>query len=331
MRLRTLLMLVTVLVLVAAGCGGGVTEDTTTTTESAGEDTTTTTAAPTTTTEAPEEPTTTSGGGGSPAALAALRSSLAKSSEASKAKMTGSMTLSGIPDMPGDAFVIPFSGAFDNEAGNFSFVMDMSFLAEQTGEEIPPEFASMFGEMEVRTIGETSYIRFPFLALFLGVQTEWIAAPADEGMDAAGSFGVAGTTPGNPADFLEAFEEADASVEEVGREEIRGVDTTHYLVTFDMEKLLAEATPEERAQIEEQGPLPIDSFPMDIWISDDGLVYKYVIELVGEDLDLPPDEEFGSMVMEFEMYDYGEDIDIEPPPADQVTDLDTLEFVLPDL
>jgi hypothetical protein len=238
--------------------------------------------------------------------------------------MEGSITISGVPDLPGgDSLSIPFSGAFDNEAGNFSFIMDLTAMATQLGEEVPPEMAGFFGDMEIRTIGDTSYIRFPFFSLFLGAETEWIAAPAEEGMDAASGFG--GASPGNPSDFLEAFGDANGTAEELGREEIRGVETTHYLVVFDMEELLENATPEERAELEAQGPLPIDELPMDLWIGDDGLVYKYVIEMDGSDL--PEGEAFESMIMVFEMYDYGEDIVIEPP--EEYTEMDSLDFGIP--
>jgi hypothetical protein len=321
MKLRTLFLLVVVLALVATACGGDASVDETTTTAGAADQTTTTAEATTTTTEAT---TTTSGGGGSSAALASLRESLARSSEATSGRMEGTITIAGVPDLPGGGtLTMPFSGAFDNEAGNFSFVMDMTSMASQFGEEIPPEMAGLFGDMEIRTIGETSYIRFPFFSLFLGAETEWIAAPAEEGMDAASGFG--GASPGNPGDFLATFEDANGTVEELGREEIRGVETTHYLVVFDMEELLENATPEQRAELEAQGPLPIDELPMDLWISDDGLVYKYVIEMDGSDL--PEGEAFDSMIMDFEMFDYGEDIVIEPP--EEFTEIDSLDFGIP--
>ena len=326
MRFRNFLAVVAVLALIAAACGGDGEAETTTTTTIAAQETTTTAAETTTTTAAPEETTTTaSSTSGSAAALAGLRESLERSGEATSGRMAGLMTIAGIPDVPGGAFEIPFSGAFDNEAGSFSFIMDMSGLASMGGGEVPPEFADMFGEMEVRTIGDTSYIRFPFFSLFLGTETEWISAPVEEGLDATGGF-AGGASVGNPADFLDAFGGANGTAEEVGQETIRGVETTRYRVIFDMEELLENATPEERAQIEAQGPLPIDELPMDLWISDDGLVYKYVIELVGSDLDLPADESFESMTMEFEMFDYGEDIVIEPPPADEVTEMENLDF-----
>ena len=327
MRIRTLLILVTAIALIAAACGGETVEETTTTVVAGG--TTTTTAAAqeaTTTTTAPDE-TTTSQCGGSSGALAGLKESLSRSGDATKGRMAGSITIAGVPDLPGGSLAMPFSGAFDNESGDFSFIIDMGFMADQLGEDLPPEAAGLLGEMEMRTIGETSYIRFPFFSIFLGAETEWIATPAEEGQSATSGFG--GSTPSNPADFLEFFEEAKGTVEELGRESIRGTDTTHYLVVFDMEDLLANATPEERAGIEAEGIPPIDCLPMDLWISDDGLVNKYVIEMDGTGLDLPQDEAFESMVIDFEMYDYGSDIVIEAPPADQVTDMETLTFGIP--
>lgn len=335
MKMRTVLMIVAVLALIATACAGDGTEAETTTTAAATGDTTTTTAAAqetttttttTTTTAAPDE-TTASSCGGSSGGLASLQDSLSRTRDATKGRMEGSISIAGIPDLPGGSFAMPFSGAFDNEAGNFSFIIDMSFLASQFGEEIPPEMAGLIGEMEVRTIGETSYIRFPFFSLFLGVQTEWIATPAEEGQSATSGFG--GSAPSNPADFLEFFEEASGTVEELGRETIRGIDATHYRVVFDMQDLLANATPEERAEIEGEGLPPIDCLPMDLWISDDGLVNKYVIEMDGSDIDVPEDEEFESMVIDFEMYDYGSDIVIEAPPANQVTDMENLDFGFP--
>jgi hypothetical protein len=96
-------------------------------------------------------------------------------------------------------------------------------------------------------------------------------------------------------------------------------------VTFDMQKLLEQATPEERAELEAQGPLPFDELPMDLWIgADDGLIYKYVMDIDGSKVVTTPDESFERMVMVFEIYDYGADIVIEPPPADQITSSDEL-------
>ncbi len=316
MRIRILLLLVAALALVLTACGGTDPVAETTTTASGGE--TTTTAAP--------DVTTTTAGGGSNASLASLQKSLSQTREATKGRMEGMISITGSADLPGGTFTMPFSGAFDNEAGNFSFLMDLSAMAAQSGEDVPPELAGLLSEMEIRTIGDTAYIRFGLFAMFLGPDVEWVATSVEEGADATGGF--TGATPSNPAEFLEFFEEANGTVEELGRETLRGVETTHYLVIFDMEELLANATPEQRAEIESQ-ELPVDELPMDLWISDDGLVHKYRIEIDGTKVDVPPEEAFESMIMEFEMFDYGEDIVIEVP--ENFTEMDNLDFGLPDL
>jgi len=324
MRIRTLMMLLAALALVAAACGGETAVETTTTAD--GATTTTTAGDAATTTTAPQETTTTAGGGGSNASLASLQRSMAQSGEATKGRMEGKISITGTPEFPGETFAMTFSGEFDNEAGNYSFIMDLSKMAEQFGEEIPPELAGLFGEMEIRTIGDTSYIRFGLFTMFLGPDVEWVATSVEEGTDATG--GLIGATPSNPADFLEFFEEANGTVEDLGEETLRGVKTTHYLVTFDMEELRANATPEQLAEIDEQ-ELPLDELPMELWISDDGLVHKYRLEIDGSKVDVPAEEAFESMIMEFEMFDYGEDIVIEAP--EKFTEMEDLTFGLPEV
>jgi hypothetical protein len=232
--------------------------------------------------------------------------------------MEGSFEIVGAEGMPtGTSISLPFSGAFDNAAELFTFTMDMTGMASDLGSEVPPELADMFGLMEVRQIGETTYMSWPFFQ-FLGVQTPWISMPTDESDSATAGFAAA--TPGNPADFLASFENTNATIEELGRETVRGVETTHFLATFDTETLLAEATPEEIAEMQAQGPIPFDELPMEIWIGDDGLVYRYVIDLAAESFEASEGQGFERMRMVFEMFDWGQDINLEAPPADQVTE-----------
>ncbi len=314
MKSRFLLFAAALLVL--AACGSDTSETTT--------DAPSTTVAieTTTTTEAPATTTTTlaisEAGDGIPAELAAA---LSQTTEVSSGRMEGSFEMIGIEGLAsGSSLVLPFSGAFDNDAGIFTFTMDMSGMAGSLGEEVPPELADMFGVMEVRQIGETTYMSWPFFS-FLGVQTPWISMPTDEGGFATDEL-TPGGTPANPADFLSLFEDTTATITEIGRETVRGVETTHWLAVFDTETLTAE----QRAELEAQsGAIPLEEMPMDIWIGDDGLVYRYVVDLAGDTVETAPGEGFERMVMTFEMFDWGEDIDVEAPPADQVTDASELE------
>jgi hypothetical protein len=169
----------------------------------------------------------------------------------------------------------------------------------------------------------TSYVKFGFFNMFLGAETPWIAMPADES-DPTGGFSM--TSPGNPSEILGSFEEAGATVEVIGTEAVNGVNTTHYRAVFDMETLLAEATAEERAQLEAQGPLPLDALPMDVWISGDGLVIRFIMEIDGGSVEAAPGEAFGHMVMRYDMFDLNAGVVIEPPPPEEVTHVDDLEM-----
>lgn len=332
-------MLIAVFALLVAACGGGEATDagaasgdastTTAATETTVAETTTTVAVETTTTAVPETttttvPETTTTVDGDIVAFSELDSAFTKTSEIQSARMEGSIVMVGIEGLPtGTEFAMPFSGAFDNQTGAFSFTMDLSGIAAAAGEEIPPGFEDLFSEMEIRTIGDVAYMRFPFFSAFLGVETEWIKIPAEDAGSAAGGFS-GGVSPANPTGSLDAFRNADATVTELGREEVRGVETTRYLVMIDMEKLLANATPEERAELEAQGPLPFDELPLQLWISDDDLIYRYVMDISGDSVDVAPGEGFERMTMTFEIYDYGATIEIEEPPAEDVTDAEEL-------
>jgi hypothetical protein len=93
-------------------------------------------------------------------------------------------------------------------------------------------------------------------------------------------------------------------VEEVGSDTIDGVDVTEYAVTTDIEAAL------EMMGMVDQLPedLPIDEVTYALFVDDDELT-----RLVRTD--------FGDQgTMEMRFFDYGEDVTVEEPPADKVTD-----------
>ncbi len=327
---RRISIVLTVLVLVVSACADGDTTSEDTVAPDAGSTSATnteavasTTVPAPTTTDAPATTTSVAENAESDE-ITALRAAFAASADVTSGRMEGSIEITGFDAAVGiGEIVMPFGGSFDNESGDFSFYMDMSGMAAAAGDEIPAEFGDLFGEMEVRQIGETSYVKFPFFGMFLGADTPWISMPAD-GSDPTGGFAM--TSPGNPSEILGSFEDAGASVEVIGSDAVNGVNATHYRVVFDTETLLAEATPEERAELEAQGPIPLDELPMDVWISEDGLVVRFIMEIDGDSIETEPGEGFGHMSMRYDMFELNSPIVIEPPPADEVTDVDDLEF-----
>jgi len=316
------------LVLVVSACAQAneTDQDTgaTTTTAATAESTTSTTQATPSTTAAPETTTTTT----TPApaeseAASALKAAFTRSADVVSGRMEGSIEVTGIDGSTGiTEMVIPFGGAFDNTSGDFSFSMDMSGAFAAAGDELPAEFGGLFGEMEIRQIGETTYIKFPFFNQFLGADTPWISTPTDQN-DPTSGFTFA--SPGNPSEILGSFEDAGATVEVIGGETVNGVDATHYRAVFDTAALLAQASPEERERLEAQGPLPAESLPMDVWISDDGLVVRFIMEIDGDSVDAEPGEGFGQMLMRYDMFDLNAGVVIEPPPPGDVTDINDLD------
>lgn len=337
--MRKFLIMLFVLALMLAGCGGtdsDTTTDTdtaataaaateTSTTEGAGGETADETASETTaaTTEAPEV--TEAAGNGFPAELAAA---FAMSDEETSFRVEGEMLMQGIEGMPGgEGGGIRFFGEFDGTTGYSSMVMDMSDLAGSVpGEDdIPEEFADLFSEMEVRTIGDTSYLKFGLLSL-LGVTTEWISLPTDEANATASGLGA---SPGNPSDLVPALSDlvpGTAEVETVGAEDVRGVSTTHFRMVLDAAAALEAGNLDDQSIAEALQAMPGDGdFPVDFWIGDDGRIYRLRMGFEGLD---SADAGFESMAMTWDFFDYGANIEIVPPPADQVTDGSALEGML---
>lgn len=215
---------------------------------------------------------------------------------------------------------MPFTVLTDITSGNTAMTMDFSAMAGAGGEDIPEGMGEMFGAMEVRQIGDTVYLKFPLFSALFGAQTEWISMPAEEGTDLAGDMG-SGSAPSNPSSFLEAFAKAEGTVEELGSEDIRGISTTHWRVVVE-EGWQEALSPEELAELEEQGPLPESDFPLDLWVDGDGLVQRMAMTMAAEEADA---DIGGTLTMTMDFFDFGQSVTIEAPPADQVTDMGELE------
>ena len=322
-------LLAGVLLLVAA-CGGGgegaegtstIAPDTTTAdvapSTTAGPDptTTSTTTAPSTTTTASAE-----------GDAASLFASLQEGAPVTSARMEGAIEMTGLdPTETGvSEATILFNTSFDTETGDSSFVMDMSSMMGDLGAESEDPFAGlaagMLGEMEVREIGDIVYLKYPFFTAMFGAETEWVSMPADEGADFTADFE---TMPTDPAQLIDSFDAAGASVETVGTESVNGVDATHYRLSLDISEM--ELTPEEEAELAESGIWGEGVIPMELWVSDAGFMVRMIMEIDGSGMDLPPEESFDFMSLRYDLFDINGDITIETPPASDVTSLEDLE------
>jgi hypothetical protein len=315
--MRKLFTFLLAMAMLTAACGGGDGETATTAVPPAGDVATDVTEAPAAT-DAPattEAPATAPDSDPADSLLAALDNAAAMTSGRTEA----TISIVGAEGMPtGGEMKFGFSGEFD-AAGNSSFIIDLSQAAAASGEEIPDEFADLLGEMEVRTIGDTAYLRFGLFSMF-GVQTTWVSMAADEAGMTAGSFGA---SPINPADVMSVFGRAVSDFEDLGRETIREVETTHLRTIINVEEMIDEATAEELAELGELGAdLPVALLPVDFWIDDAGNIHQFQTAIDGT---LDPEAGFVQMTMTWNMFDHGAPIAIVAPPADDVTDGSELE------
>jgi hypothetical protein len=137
---------------------------------------------------------------------------------------------------------------------------------------------------------------------------------------------------GDPTSSLQQLAAAD-KVEVVGKEKVRDEDTTHYKVTIDIRKA-AEVAPEAaRPTMRQLASFYVDPIGhADLWLDGDGRARRVKQTVDPTNLNMPDclkaaqaSNPFkGSTTMTYEMYDFGKDVDISVPVANDVADLQDL-------
>lgn len=113
-----------------------------------------------------------------------------------------------------------------------------------------------------------------------------------------------------------------SNVERVSEESVRGVDTTHYRGTIEFRRV-AKEFPELKESIERLIELStVERVPTDVWVDDDGLIRRMRLDY--QNMRFAPGQPQGDMTMTMELFDFGADVDVEPPPDDEVIDLQEL-------
>ena len=160
----------------------------------------------------------------------------------------------------------------------------------------PPEIAmklrvdALGGDIEMRLVGGTMYMKSPTSG------DKWIATPLDDPNSPLAALG------GNfdMKEQIELFADAVTSATYQGAEDVDGESLDHYTATVDTEKMLQNLPSAAAGQAE----VP-KSLTQDWWFDSDGLIRKFSSDLAG-----------ATTVMT--LSDWGEDVDIEAPPSDEV-------------
>lgn len=254
---------------------------------------------------------------------------LKEATEATRAvdsqKVSMTLGMSGVP-MLGDV-EMSVDGAFDNRTGRGTMTVDMTdFLGGLGG-------SGDQGRMEMILDGEVVYVKSSLFSMVSGSDKEWLAGQAAD--FAESDSGMAPGMGNDPAAYLEFLKATGDGLEEVGREDVRGVSTTHLRTHLDFKKMLAEASDAEKADLADDlaslgdSAKMFDSIPADVWVDDDGYVRK--VEFTFDFSELPAGASGGDefsmedvvMTMTVELYDFNEPVDITLPDPADVGELDT--------
>jgi hypothetical protein len=226
------------------------------------------------------------------------RSADATAAETSRFEL--SFRVNGIELNKEDDFRFVASGLFDypNERG----VMRMD-------ESDPSEDAEA---TEFRLIGKTGYERWVFDG-----KTYWAKDEEVETSDDPSELLVPYPGgPTKPTDVLRRVLMASDETKELGDEDVRGAETTHYRAKVDGRKLLQQMERSDKLHTPEE-VWGDRFFPVDLWIDEDSRVRRIrLAEGAGSD---------ESMVMTIDFFDYGVAVDVQPPPADQVISQEELD------
>jgi hypothetical protein len=163
------------------------------------------------------------------------------------------------------------------------------------------------------------YMRFPYLDGELPGGKSWLKADIVEvgkryGLDLDRLKETRRSDPG----LMLAYLKSAVGVRKVGTDLVRREVTTHYSTIVDAETIVEE-TPkdQQRAMRKYLRLMGIKTYPVDLWVDRDGVVRKVGIELEYK----LPDGEYVKMKLSEEYYDFGVEVNIEPPPAKRVLDV----------
>lgn len=173
-----------------------------------------------------------------------------------------------------------------------------------------------------------------FMSGFPGAPAEqWVRLDAadmgaESGLGQLESF----TDPTATFDQLQAVAD---DVKEVGEEDVRGTKTTHYEGSIVLADVLEQAPADQREAMEKQLQPLIDSgvetLPFDAYLDDEGRLRRMVqtvtldpAALTGGDAAAPeasaPPATPVEVVTTVDVFDFGVEVDIQEPPAEQVVD-----------
>lgn len=121
----------------------------------------------------------------------------------------------------------------------------------------------------------------------------------------------------NPNSYLVQLKGVSGVVKKLGKEKVRGDDTTHYAFTVDLDKAAQLAPAAQRAGIEAAAKTVANkSVPTELWLDGKGRVRRFKQRVV-----IASGVATGTSDLTLEYFDFGTKVEAIAPPADQTADL----------
>ncbi|MGH2756241.1 MAG: hypothetical protein ACRDI3_00455 [Actinomycetota bacterium] len=249
--------------------------------------------------------------GGSQSSLAVITLAASRTVEAGTARSVMSSTIK----IQGQEIRSRGEGEIDFEAQRGRMSMEMS----------GGPGAAAFGTTELIFDGLVIYMKSPAFSQIPGGK-EWVsmdlAAMGDQmGFDMSALQQLGQNDPTASLYYLRGAKE----VKEIGEEEVRGEPTTHYEATINFDDAIAKSPEDIQASLRStldqmKAWMGKDEMVFDVWLDGDGrmrrqqMTFDYVSgPAAGTSADIT-----------IEMFDFGIPVEVSPPPASQVTDLQEL-------
>jgi hypothetical protein len=256
-------------------------------------------------------------GGGSSAAERILLAAVSTTEDAGSARFEGEVSFSSPEDVPGlSGFSMNIDGAATLDGKRGRMTMSFEGLPETPG-------AAGLGDIELIIDGEDVYMKSSLFSQALPGSKPWLRMDVSQMVGSGFQF-----SQSDPTQALQYMRGVSDDVEEVGRQKIRGVRTTQYQATVDLNKAVEDLPEDAREQLETSlEMLGTSELPTSFWIDDQGRLRRMYSEF-----DFSGDERIPDgtkMTLSFDYFDFGVKVDVEPPPANQVSDAPSGLFAPP--
>jgi hypothetical protein len=258
-------------------------------------------------------------GGGDSVAVDPVAEAATKTTEAGSSRIEFTMAM----EAEGRSFTMRGDGVFDYTSPRGRMTLDLGALSEVAGGALGN------GRLELVLDGSAYYMKFPEAMQLIGKQ--WLKIDLEEVGELTGAdLGALQQANQNPAQLMQFLRGASDDIEELGKEEVRGVETTHYRATVDLEEAaeqgaeIGELSDEMREQLQAEiermkAQTGLETLPVDVWVDEENLLRRMQM-----DVSFAVEGEQVGMDTTMDFFDFGVDVRVAPPPAEQTIDITEL-------